>query len=116
MRMDALTPSQLATLEAALRAMVAQLEETIEDAAASVQAVELDQAAVGRVSRIDAIQRQSLAQASREALKTRRRLAQQALAAMEEGTYGECRRCEEPIAFKRLEARPESPFCLRCAR
>ena len=26
----------------------------------------------------------------------------------------ECRRCEEPIAPSRLEARPEAPFCLDC--
>lgn len=112
---DELSEEQLAKLEQALRTLVAELDETIEDATESVQPVELDQAAVGRVSRIDAIQRQSMAQASREALKLRKRLATQALAAMEAGEYGYCRRCEEPIAFRRLQARPESPFCLRCA-
>ena len=25
-----------------------------------------------------------------------------------------CRRCEEPIGYKRLSARPESPYCLDC--
>ena len=32
------------------------------------------------------------------------------------GGYGFCRKCEEPIASKRLRARPEAPFCLECQR
>ncbi len=37
-----------------------------------------------------------------------------ALARMDEGTYGICVRCEEPISPKRLEAVPWTPFCIRC--
>ena len=25
-----------------------------------------------------------------------------------------CRRCEEPIGFRRLQARPETPLCVAC--
>jgi RNA polymerase-binding transcription factor DksA len=31
------------------------------------------------------------------------------------GTYGICRRCEEPVAQARLRARPEALHCVACA-
>src|SRR5215510_299494 len=37
-----------------------------------------------------------------------------ALAKIDEGTFGICEECEEPIALKRLEARPETTLCIRC--
>ena len=37
-----------------------------------------------------------------------------ALEKIEEGTFGICEVCEEPINVKRLEARPETTLCIRC--
>ena len=37
-----------------------------------------------------------------------------ALAKVENGTYGVCEICEEPIEVKRLEARPVAELCIRC--
>lgn len=37
-----------------------------------------------------------------------------ALARIDQGTFGICERCEEPISMKRLEARPETTLCIRC--
>ena len=37
-----------------------------------------------------------------------------ALKKIDEGTFGICEICEEPIARKRLEARPETGLCIRC--
>lgn len=37
-----------------------------------------------------------------------------ALARIEDGTFGVCERCEEPISLKRLEARPVTTLCIRC--
>ncbi|MBL8908824.1 MAG: TraR/DksA family transcriptional regulator [Rhizobiales bacterium] len=39
-----------------------------------------------------------------------------ALTRIENGTYGECVRCGNKIAPKRLEARPEAALCIECAR
>jgi DnaK suppressor protein len=39
-----------------------------------------------------------------------------ALAKLEEGSYGRCDACGEPIAVKRLRAAPESVLCIDCAR
>ncbi len=37
-----------------------------------------------------------------------------ALKKIEDGTFGICEVCEEPIGKKRLEARPETSLCIRC--
>lgn len=41
---------------------------------------------------------------------------QRALGRIEDGSYGTCVRCGEPIAPERLEARPEAALCIDCAR
>ena len=38
----------------------------------------------------------------------------EALARMEDGTFGTCQECEEPIEPRRLEARPVSTLCISC--
>jgi len=37
-----------------------------------------------------------------------------ALLAIEEGTYGICEECEEPIGIARLKARPVTSYCINC--
>jgi len=37
-----------------------------------------------------------------------------ALRKIDEGVFGVCEECEEPISMKRLEARPETTLCIRC--
>ena len=40
---------------------------------------------------------------------------ERALAKLDDGSYGQCERCGEPIAPARLEAMPEAELCIRCA-
>lgn len=37
-----------------------------------------------------------------------------ALRKIEDGEFGTCEECDEPIGRKRLEARPETTLCIRC--
>ncbi|MEE8435933.1 MAG: RNA polymerase-binding protein DksA [bacterium] len=39
---------------------------------------------------------------------------EEAMARLEEGTFGICEVCEEKIGFKRLEARPVTTLCINC--
>lgn len=39
-----------------------------------------------------------------------------ALGRINDGTYGQCERCGEPIGTERLEALPATATCVRCAR
>jgi DnaK suppressor protein len=41
---------------------------------------------------------------------------QTALGRINEGTYGRCEECGEPIAKPRLQALPYTPHCIECAR
>jgi DnaK suppressor protein len=78
-----------------------------------VRPVDLDEP-IGRLTRMDSLQVQSLARASRQGLEVKRRQVLAALDSIAAGDYGLCRRCEEPIGFRRLKVRPETPFCLSC--
>jgi DnaK suppressor protein len=64
---------------------------------------------------MDAIQSQQMALG----LKARQQQAllrvQNALKAIANSTYGECRRCKGPIAIERLEAQPDAVLCVKCA-
>ncbi|SHJ21137.1 transcriptional regulator, TraR/DksA family [Malonomonas rubra DSM 5091] len=111
--MDDLTAEQADELQQALHELRAELLQLLDDSADSSKAVELDQP-IGRLSRMDALQQQAMAKASRNGVQRRLQLIDSALAAIKQGRYGECRRCEEPIGYPRLQARPESLFCLEC--
>jgi DnaK suppressor protein len=78
-------------------------------------AVELDQQSVGRLSRMDAMQRQAMAQANERARASEMQRIEQALRRLDEDEYGWCVRCGEMIAAKRLEVDPSTPFCVDCA-
>ena len=42
--------------------------------------------------------------------------ADEALARLDDGTFGTCVRCGQPIAAERLEALPWAPRCIDCQR
>jgi len=79
------------------------------------EVVELDQARVGRLSRMDAMQAQAM---SVETGRRRRQLLVEidaALERIEAGDYGECFECGEYIHAGRLDANPVATLCIRCA-
>ncbi len=98
----------------ALVALISSLEATLAESAAAARPVELDQPAMGRVSRIDAIQQQKMLEANRASQSARLRLARSALRRLEDGEYGECMGCGEEIGTARLHVRPESLYCIQC--
>ena len=110
----ALTPSQLEELRAALAALARELPAALSGSSAAARPVTLDPGAVGRVSRIDAIQRQQMALAGRQALRARLDRVRAALRRWDDGEYGECALCGEEIGYARLAAHPETPLCLGC--
>lgn len=108
--------------EAALAAIEARLleERTMlsSDSAHSEDArrpVTFDQPAVGRLSRMDALQDQAMAKATEERRFRRRAQIDAALDRLRDGTYGECVICGEEIAAGRLELDPAVATCLECA-
>ncbi|MBL6744852.1 MAG: TraR/DksA C4-type zinc finger protein [Pseudomonadales bacterium] len=112
--MDELTEAQAQALHASLLALKEQLEQQLQQAESAAEPVQLDQTLLGRVSRMDAMQQQSVALSTRGHASTTLKRVIAALNAHVEGEYGFCRRCDEPIGFGRLQAQPESSLCLQC--
>lgn len=81
----------------------------------SSKTVALDQNSVGRLSRMDAMQGQAMAQAGAERQKQQLYLLEQALDRVDSGDYGRCLQCDEMIAIARLEIEPTAEFCINCA-
>ena len=109
-----LTDEQTEELINDLVELRATLSAMVESGETSSQTVPLDQTAVGRLSRMAAMQVQAMAQANVRSLRQRLRMVDNALRLVEEGEYGECRRCAEPVGYRRLKAKPETPFCVAC--
>lgn len=112
--MAELTEAQHDELVGDLHRLLATLTQTASEADALTRTVELDQGAVGRVSRVDALQAQKMAQAQQRRNELRRKQVLVALQAVDDGLYGDCKVCGEPIGYPRLKARPESPACIGC--
>ena len=92
-----------------------ELERIAATGDASAAVVELDQARVGRLSRMDAMQVQAMAQASGQRREAMLREIATALKRIDDGSFGICQGCEEPINPKRLEVDPTVRLCIDCA-
>jgi DnaK suppressor protein len=114
--MEEVTYAQAAELRTKLLTLRAELKAQMTASADGARPVELDQGAVGRVSRMDALQQQKMVEAQRVRAGIRLQQVDAALEAFGDDAYGLCRMCDDPIGFKRLQARPESPLCLPCQR
>ena len=93
----------------------AELTASIENAAESAAPVELDQQVQGRLSRMDAIQGQAMAQATIERRRIEIAQINAAFKRMEESEFGYCVECGDEIAPKRLELNPAIARCVECA-
>ena len=77
--------------------------------------VELDQQSVGRLSRMDAMQVQAMAQAVEARRKGRLGRIEAALKRLDEDDYGFCVECGEEIPMKRLAVDLTLAHCVDCA-
>lgn len=96
--------------------------DTIEDLKKSIQTFKkLSQPvppdnAIGRITRMEAINSKSMNEAS--LVKSTHRLArlQRSLEMLDDPDFGYCINCEEPIPYKRLLIMPEASLCVPCAQ
>ena len=77
--------------------------------------VTLQQDSVGRLSRMDAMQQQAMAQAQERRRKQERSRIAAALTRIDEGDWGYCVSCGEEIADARLRNDPSIATCIKCA-
>ena len=94
-----------------------QAEIRREDSASSADrgTVVLDQQSIGRLSRMDAMQRQAMAQAASRRRMERENRIRATLKRLDEDEFGYCQDCGEEIGESRLHADPTVAFCISCA-
>lgn len=105
-------------IEAFRERLQSELDETIRliDESREYRApVELDQQSVGRLSRMDAMQQQAMAQDITRRRQHRKLAIERALSRIRDSEFGYCAGCGEPIAVRRLEIDPTFEACVRCA-
>ena len=112
--MSHLTEAQIEEFRDDLEGQLAKLEKSMTVTDEALKTVELDRGAVGRLSRMDSLQNQSLAKGLRERESVRLALIQGALRRLEAGAYGVCTACGGPVAAERLFVFPESGTCAPC--
>lgn len=91
------------------------VEADVERGAVGTKIVDLDQQSTGRLSRMDALQQQAMAQATQTRRDVSRKRITAALARIEEGEFGYCLDCGDEIPEGRLDLDPTVTLCISCA-
>jgi DnaK suppressor protein len=94
------------------KAALAEMDDVGDEAA---RPIELDQSRMGRLSRIDALQGQQMAQEIERRRQRRLVAIAGALQRIESGEFGQCFVCGEQIDDRRLSADPVITRCITCA-
>jgi DnaK suppressor protein len=111
--MEALTPEQLALLKTMLERRLADLSR-VEQAQQDTKELPVDEV---ETSPLDRATVRLLNDLTREAAghhSAEMRQLRQALARFDDGSYGFCEECGQPIGASRLLARPEARLCIDC--
>ncbi|GAA0467074.1 TraR/DksA C4-type zinc finger protein [Aeromonas salmonicida] len=107
---DFMTKDQLAFYKGQIERQILELEDRLNSQAIATDTNEM----------ADEIDRASIEEARRLELnriehdKLHLRKLQGALRRINEGDFGYCESCGDEISLKRLQARPESRFCVEC--
>jgi len=72
--------------------------------------------AIGRISRMDAINNKSVIEAALRQAESKLKNLQAVLENMEDQDFGLCQKCQKPIPIGRILLMPQSRFCVNCAR
>lgn len=111
----ALDDTELERFRALLREKREEIAALAAENRAAGATVELDQQSVGRLSRMDAIERQAMALETRRRREMDLRKIEAALARIDDGEFGFCLVCGEPIPQRRLTLDPTATRCVDCA-
>ena len=107
--------AELESRREALLALRAEIEQLNTDGQEATGPVELDQAKVGRLSRMEAMQAQQMARETARRRQVQLQKIASALGRIDSGDYGFCLACGEPINPARLDIDPASARCINCA-
>jgi DnaK suppressor protein len=108
-----LTDTQIEELREELERTLARIERSLKLNGGG-NTNEIDQSAVGRLSRIEAIQNQGLTRNLRDRERHQLEQVVEALKRLDDGTYGLCTSCRGAIQHERLLVFPEASTCTAC--
>lgn len=94
---------------------ISKTEQLISDYREMSRPVEPDNA-IGRISRMDAINNQSVTEASLRQAEEKLRNLNRVLSRIDTKDFGICQKCGNEIHIRRIMIRPESLLCVNCAR
>ena len=109
-----MTNNEQEMLREKINAEINHLEKSLDGLTESSKPVEPDNA-IGRLSRMEAINAKSISENSLVNLKNRIAKLKIALTKLRASDFGICSLCEEPIPMGRLVLVPESSVCVNCA-
>ncbi|HET9034140.1 MAG TPA: TraR/DksA C4-type zinc finger protein [Dokdonella sp.] len=107
-------PGEIDAFRRRLLEQQADLDAMAEAGEDAARPVELDQSRMGRLSRIDALQGQQMAQEIERRRQQRLLAIKGALQRIESGDFGSCFVCDEDIDLRRLAANPVITRCIGC--
>jgi DnaK suppressor protein len=105
-----------AAVRATLAAQLQDLRTASAHTAEDRRPIELDQTSVGRLSRMDSLQVQAMAQAAERRRFGEIKRVEAAIQRIDADEYGYCLKCGEAIAASRLKIDPTIATCIGCAR
>ena len=109
-----MTAKEKADLKEKIIATIAKTEDEIAHLEKNTQPISPENS-IGRVSRMDAINNKSVAEASLRSTKRKLSKLKIALRRIDEEGFGNCDRCGRDTQAARLMLLPESTRCVRCA-
>ncbi len=109
-----MTSEQSAYYRDRLKNLQDEIRNSLDNSSGDTDVVEID-TAIGRLSRMDAMQNQQLALELKRRKEQRLQRIGHALKNLEKGSYGVCGKCKQSIDENRLEVQPDAVMCIRCA-
>lgn len=109
-----MTGKELKEIEELIVEEIITTTQTIEEYKEETKPIAPD-CAIGRVSRMDAINNKSVVEAALRTQENKLRGLLYVQSTINEDDFGLCARCKNPIPIQRILLVPHNKFCVRCA-
>jgi DnaK suppressor protein len=110
-----MTDNERMELRVQITAEISEVNSEIESLKELTKPIPPDNA-IGRLTRMEAIQSKSINEAVLRKAKLRLMRLENAQGRVDDADYGICTECDEPIPVGRLKLMPESVRCVQCAQ
>ena len=109
-----MTAQELKDIEELVDRAIISTKELVEEYKEETKPMAPD-CAIGRVSRMDAINNRSVVEAALRVQENKLRGLHHVKSTLHEDGFGLCNRCKIPIPIQRILLVPHNKFCVRCA-